>query len=273
MPGVTACTSFFATSRLVNSSSQPILYTSPSTPLCMIVSNALATSVTKMKCLELEPSPWMQTGSPLTSRLTNLGITFSGYWCGPKTLLPRVTMIGILNEYQYDRAMFSAAALVAAYGLVGSSTSPSLRLPPPRGGGAPPRPEREGAPLALRAVRLKELHRRDRDDPRLAHARRPLGEVDAGARRVHRGEGRLRVCVGEEQDRRAALWRRELEALDRRFSRRQRRGAVQDADAHALGQRALRIVEGRADRVAALDQPRLAREEDLLERRAVAGRE
>mmetsp|Transcript_328 Transcript_328/g.1058 ORF Transcript_328/g.1058 Transcript_328/m.1058 type:complete len:403 (+) Transcript_328:184-1392(+) len=135
------------------------------------------------------------------------------------------------------------------------------------------RPEREGAPLALRAVRLEELHRRDRDDPRLAHARRPLGEVDASARRVHRGEGRLRVRVGEEQDRRAALWRRELEALDRRFSRRQRRGAVQEADAHALGQRALRIVEGRADRVAALDQPRLAREEDLLERRAVAGRE
>ena len=34
-------------------------------------------------------------------------------------------LTGILNENQYDLAIASAAALVAAYGLVGSSTSPS----------------------------------------------------------------------------------------------------------------------------------------------------
>ena len=57
----------------------------------------------------------------------NFGITFSGYWCGPYTLLPRVMITGSLNDDQYDLTMFSAAAFVAAYGLVGSSTSPSRR--------------------------------------------------------------------------------------------------------------------------------------------------
>ena len=66
----------------------------------------------------------MQHGSPLSRRRTNFGMTFSGYWCGPNTLLPRVTITGSLKEVQYERAMASAAALVAAYGFVGSSTSP-----------------------------------------------------------------------------------------------------------------------------------------------------
>ena len=36
--------------------------------------------------------------SPLSSRRTNLGMTFSGYWWGPKTLFPRVMITGRLNE-------------------------------------------------------------------------------------------------------------------------------------------------------------------------------
>jgi hypothetical protein len=33
-----------------------------------------------------------------SSRLMNFGMSFSGYWCEPNTLLPRVMMHGILNE-------------------------------------------------------------------------------------------------------------------------------------------------------------------------------
>ena len=44
------------------------------------------------------PSPWMGMVPPLCASMMNLGMAFSGYWCGPYTLLPRVMMYGRLYD-------------------------------------------------------------------------------------------------------------------------------------------------------------------------------
>jgi hypothetical protein len=42
--------------------------------------------------------PVERTGRSRSRRFMNFGISFSGYWCGPYTLLPRVMMRGRLKE-------------------------------------------------------------------------------------------------------------------------------------------------------------------------------
>ena len=54
--------------------------------------------------------------------MMNLGIAFSGYWCGPYTLFPLVITYGRLYDRPYAITNISAPALVAEYGLVGSSS-------------------------------------------------------------------------------------------------------------------------------------------------------
>lgn len=44
------------------------------------------------------PVPWIVSFFPRMSWLMNLGINFSGYWCGPNTLFPRVMTTGRLND-------------------------------------------------------------------------------------------------------------------------------------------------------------------------------
>ncbi len=59
-------------------------------------------------------------GLPLAKRL-NLGMSFSGNWFGPYTLLPRVVMTGNPYERLYAITSIFALALVAKLGFVGSS--------------------------------------------------------------------------------------------------------------------------------------------------------
>ena len=49
---------------------------------------------------------------PRSNLKMNLGITFSGNWQGPNTLLPRVIKTGRLYERMYAFVMNSAAALL-----------------------------------------------------------------------------------------------------------------------------------------------------------------
>merc|ERR1719359_1448206 len=56
----------------------------------------------------------------------NRGMTFSGYCRGPYTLLPRVMRVGRSKDLRYAFTMNSAAAFVAAYGLVGFSSALSF---------------------------------------------------------------------------------------------------------------------------------------------------
>jgi hypothetical protein len=51
-------------------------------------------------------------GLPLAKRM-NLGMSFSGNWFGPYTLLPRVVMTGNPYERPYAITNISAPALVA----------------------------------------------------------------------------------------------------------------------------------------------------------------
>jgi hypothetical protein len=46
----------------------------------------------------LSPLPWRVRGRLRRRRFTNFGMSFSGYWCGPYTLLPRVMISGRLND-------------------------------------------------------------------------------------------------------------------------------------------------------------------------------
>jgi hypothetical protein len=53
--------------------------------------------------------------------MINFGIAFSGYWCGPYTLFPRVMRYGRLYDRPYAITSISAPAFVALYGFVGSN--------------------------------------------------------------------------------------------------------------------------------------------------------
>ena len=110
-----------ATCSTVRSEFVPMLYVSPMMPLCTITLNASATSVTylqqsedsvKHKCRTPktlahrklrsdDPLPWMGSFAPRLASRVNLGISFSGYWCGPYTLFPRVMMHGSRYEVKY----------------------------------------------------------------------------------------------------------------------------------------------------------------------------
>ena len=55
------------------------------------------------------------------------GMSFSGNWCGPYTLLPRVMMQGRLYDVMYAFTIISAPAFAAEYGFVGSRVLCSCR--------------------------------------------------------------------------------------------------------------------------------------------------
>lgn len=64
--------------------------------------------------------PCIGSSRPKLASRVNFGTSFSGNWCGPYTLLPRVTIIGMLKEFMYALHIISAPAFAAEYGLVGS---------------------------------------------------------------------------------------------------------------------------------------------------------
>ncbi len=51
-------------------------------------------STTKHQSRTLRPSPYSGTFRPSSRLVTNSGMTFSGYWYGPKLFDDRVTMSG-----------------------------------------------------------------------------------------------------------------------------------------------------------------------------------
>ena len=61
--------------------------------------------------------------------MTNSGMTFSGYWNGPKLFDDLVTITGWPYVVKYDRAIRSEPAFDAEYGERGSSGSPSCDEP------------------------------------------------------------------------------------------------------------------------------------------------
>ena len=60
------------------------------------------------------PPPCTGSSSPRLASSVNLGTSFSGNWCGPYTLLPRVMMQGSLYDVMYAFTIISARARMHA---------------------------------------------------------------------------------------------------------------------------------------------------------------
>src|SRR5438046_10768212 len=86
-------------------------------------------SSTKHQSRMFMPSPYSGTLRPSSRLVTNSGMTFSGYWYGPKLLDERVMRTGSSYVVKYDSAMRSEPALDAEYGQRRPSRSSSVNEP------------------------------------------------------------------------------------------------------------------------------------------------